>query len=1341
MGNQLAAASSVNVADVSSTLALVAPLGGEHRYYFRSFHCAKLAGAATSTTETLRSRHIFTSTNDGRAKDMSLRHPFQRAGSTDVVVKVFVRTFGDNQQKQLVEFCYEKLLEIDGRMRNTQSAASNSTFMNGDNNTAVGNHHHSPAAPPAPCNVLFYSGMEVHNDRFCMLQRSYVAYSLSERLATRPYWKMGERLFAGYQLLQGLAQLHDKWETVHGDLKTDNVLVDKAGWIYVTDVCPFKPGLLPANNPALFDYYYDTNETRICFLAPEKFLDETVLFNPSNVNANAHTKAMDIFSAACVLAYIFTEEPLFSLSDTLSLRLMQTQEERESSVQKILIERGVPPNVRRMLLDMLCNPPATRPTARQLLEKFTPSVFPSYFGFIYGEILPPLLARPPDLKVQLLHSRLRDIMDEVTQRCDKNEDATSHLAVIQDAKQLSMQLLLPVILNASLHLITDDAFCRLISILQKILPYCSSEVQKDILLPYVLHYLKLECHPVIARIIALRTLSMICHSIPFSASDATIFDDLVLPCIEQLFLKTDTTDVALLAEVADQLPGILLRARAFLEHCQALASANAWQSGFGEQLNSLLDRGWDAFRLLYKHHHTTVAVVTLRRTADVVAFLGEERAQDDLIPFLTTAIASSIDIQRELYPQAIMCHLHLQTPKLKTLRFFVEEGLKQTDVTCLERTIESITVIVEKECFAVWDIMPLVHQALPYIMSSNKWVSSAASRMVEKVACTHRVSDVWMYLECAVRPLLRHPVPLFRMASFPSAVRLELSNNIYVVEQLMRNMNLETRFLGGDAAFYERILRSCTIYDSPYFNSFGIAKRSLQGIVSRATSVDVTFDSSMLKSEVSSTEKAEGTLSDGSRNNKWELFFRPTKRERKRLLLRQKPLRDDGGFNGIPSLFQERQQSVGSLHTTRGGSGGGRRSGNEVAGSPTPSMTQVTWEEKELKPIAAPWFTRTSHLGGIYCSSAAKGGTLVTAGGRGEAILWSLGSEGVDYSHRIQTNASLMSTFLFAGFMREGLSPLLCMGGTDGDFSVFDVACNNIVLRRLLDGSTLTSFCLIGNFTTLVSTALGGVFAIDVRVGKDVWQTKLPPSVGPPSGLLPLFFDTQAYGASVVTLTGGVALFDLRFQLMVQEYSLGKDDGNSHESGRVSWPGTHAMDNPNAILCVSPDTTCTTLDRTDGPGLFLGTQAGTVHWMDLSTGENRVVLEPATIGKPTRALLVQPKHSVVMTAGNDMWIRKWCLTAPNQSKTLVCPPYTSPAYHGTTRGGIAEAQSQNQFVSARPFNSNEPCLTTNGFVCDGAVPRHHEDAILTLCAVSNGNASYLASGSRDGTLTVWLNSE
>ncbi|RNF27514.1 putative protein kinase [Trypanosoma conorhini] len=1320
MGNQLAAATSVNVADVSSLLALVAPLGGEHRYHFRSFHCVKLMGAANGATETLRSRPFFLSAAESRETDATLRRPSQLAGGSDVVLKVFVRTLGDTPQKQLVEFCYDHLLELHERMADARGTA------------AAGG---GGRAPP-PCNVLFYSRMEVHNDRFCMLERSYVAYSLSERLATRPYWNMGERLFAGYQLLQGLVQLHEGWEAVHGDLKTDNVLVDTSGWLYMTDICPFKPGLLPANNPALFDYYYDTNETHVCFLAPEKFLDVTLPFNTSNLNANVHTKAMDIFSAACVLAHIFTEEPLFSLSDTLSLRLLHTQQARGLMVQKLLTERGVPPNVHCMLLEMLCNPPATRPTARQLLEAFTPSVFPSYFDFIYRDILPPLLTRPPDLQVQLLYSRLQDILEEVERHCHSTDAKQCHPTHVKEAKQLSVQLLLPVILNASLHLITDEAFCRLISILQKILPHCSLEVQKDTLLPYVLHYVKMERHPVVARILALRTLSMICHSTPFSASDATIFDDLVLPCVEHL-LKTDTTDVALIVEVADQLPEILLRARNFLEHRQALASANAWQSSFGEQLNALLDRGWDALRSLYKHPHTTIVVVTLRRTVDVVAFLGEERAQDDLIPFLTTAIASAIDVQRELYPQAILCHLYLQAPKLKTLRFFLEEGLKQTDVTCLERTIESLAAIVEKKCLAVWDIMPLVHQALPHIMSSNKWVSIATSRMLEKVARTHRVSDVWMYLECAVGPLLRHPVPLSRISAFPTAVKLEMSNSVPLVEQVMMTTDAEVHFLGGDADSQERVLcRSASHVMPQYGTSFGIARRSLRGLASRVASVDVTFDSSLFKPESSQTERAAGRLRDSCQKPRWELSFLPTWREQKRVLLRQQPQIGDGDSSGLASHASERKHAVGTLHPTRGGV----EQGGE---SSIPAVANVTWNARELKPIAAPFFTQTVHLGGIYCSSATRDGTLVTAGSRGEAVLWSLGSEGMDYSHRMQIGASLTSTFLFTNFLRGGMSPLLCMGGTDGEWRVFDVTCNNIVLQRSLDGSALTSACSLGDFVTLVTGALGGVFAIDSRAGKEVWQTTLPPVVGPPSGASPLFLDSRAYGASVVTLTGGVALFDLRFQMLLQNYRLGNGNGGDrYENDGSSRAKTRLMNNANAILCVAPDTACTfSLANANRPGVFLGTRAGTVHWMDLSSGETRVALQPNTIGEATRALLVQPKHSVVITAGDDMWIRKWCLAAPNRSKTLVCPPCVSPVYAGTIRGGIAEAQAGKHFASVQPAHFNELRSSNHGCLPDGVVPRHHEDAILTLCAVSNGHASYLASGSRDGTLTVWLNAE
>ncbi|KEG11808.1 putative protein kinase [Trypanosoma grayi] len=1328
MGNQLAAATAVNVADVSSLLELVAPLGGEHRNYFRTFHCRK-AVDTVNVGESLRSRSFF-STNESRTKSSSAPQRSQRAGSMDVVVRVFVRTLGNSAQQQLVDFCYDHLLKINARM--TRIVVSPVVETNNSATSATTNNLSASAgAVPPPCNVLFYSSMEVQNDRFCKLERPYIAYSLAERLATRPYWNMGERLFAGYQILQSLVQLHDTWGTVHGDLKIDNVLVDTSGWLYVTDLSPFKPALLPANDPAVFAYYYDTNETRICFLAPEKFVDQSPPFSTSNVNASAHTQAMDIFSAGCVLAHMFTEEPLFSLSHVLVLRSQESQREREAMVDAMLTEHAVPPGMRRLLLDMLCTSPADRPNARQLLERFTPSVFPPYFGFLYRDVLPPLLARPPDLQVQLLWSRLEDILDEAERRCQPADFATSpqQLAACGEAKQLSVLLLLPVIVNTSRHLVTAEAFCRFISILQKVLPYCPVVVQSDTILPYILHYVKMDKHPVVARVLALRTLSMICHSVSFSASEATMFDDLVLPCVEEIVQNADTTDVALLAEVADQLPGLLLLARAFLEHRQALASANAWKFTFGEQLNDLLERGWDALRSLYRHEHTAVVVSALKRTPDVVKFLGDERAQDDLIPFLTTAIASAIDVQRELYPQAIMCHVNLQAPRLKTLRFFVDEGLRHTDVMCLTRTIDSITAVVEKKCLAVWDTMPLVHQALPHIINPNNWVSAATCRLVETAARTHRVSDLWMYLECALRPLLCHQVPLSRLASFPTAVKLELSHHPTATELLTASMHPPgLSLLGGDAGVRDHVQRSSVSGEPQYTVPYSIMKRTLEGLASRAALVDVSYDALMLEPVAPAVDRMGGSSDGHDCSASWQLFFKPTPRECKRLLLRQSRLIAEGDpTDRDVTATSDKCICTDNLYTTERR----HRRGDIRPPSQTPAMTSVLWNEKELKPIAAPWFTQAAHLGGIYCSTAARGGTLVTAGGRGEATLWSLGAEGLDYSHRIQTGASLMSTFLFTNFLRDGLSSLLCMGGTDGEWRVYDVACNTIVGQRAVDGSALTAACSLSDSITLVSSALGGVSAIDHRAGKDMWHATVPPTLGSPSGVSPLFHKSRAYGASVVTLAGCVALFDLRFQMMVQEYHL-------HEGNQQT---VRVTDNPSAILCVSPDLASPSLSFSSQPGLLLGTQAGAVHRLDLSSGESHIALHPATDGQATRALLVQPKHSVVLTAGNDMWIRKWSMAAPAQSRTLACPPYTSPQYVGTTCGSIREVALQNQRMEERPSTGNEPHTLESPSLRSGVVPRHHEDAILTLCSVSNGSETFLASGSRDGTLTVWFNAE
>ncbi|CDS39711.1 phosphoinositide 3 kinase regulatory subunit 4 [Echinococcus multilocularis] len=123
-----------------------------------------------------------------------------------------------------------------------------------------------------PLNIDFVT------DKYAFIVRDFVDHSLTERLCTRPFLTMDEKRWVAFQLLSAISQLHsstnaDSTPRCHGDIKSQNVLLTAWGWLLLADPAPFKSTRLPADNPSEFTYFFDSSRRRVCYLAPERFID------------------------------------------------------------------------------------------------------------------------------------------------------------------------------------------------------------------------------------------------------------------------------------------------------------------------------------------------------------------------------------------------------------------------------------------------------------------------------------------------------------------------------------------------------------------------------------------------------------------------------------------------------------------------------------------------------------------------------------------------------------------------------------------------------------------------------------------------------------------------------------------------------------------------------------------------------------------------------------------------------------------------------------------------------------------------------------------------------------
>ena len=282
------------------------------------------------------------------------------------------------------------------------------------------------------------------------------------------------------------------------------MLVTSWNWLFLSDFASFKPTYLPEDNPADFSYFFDTSRKRTCYLAPERF-------NPDQEEPQLRPE-MDIFSAGCVLAELFTDQPLFHFSNLLSYRSGECDPMIEEKLGKI-----EDPHLRSMIQHMIQRDPGKRFSANEYLSGEKGKSFPGYFyEFLctYMQIFSTEANMMPDQKVLRINDDLNSLMD-------LDESGLSLIVSLVTANCRSLKF--------------TKSKLKALECLGEMSEKSNSETILDRILPFVVHYLA-DPNFARVRIKALQVMTEMClksvKKVPLS--DANVFPDYIFPALQPL---------------------------------------------------------------------------------------------------------------------------------------------------------------------------------------------------------------------------------------------------------------------------------------------------------------------------------------------------------------------------------------------------------------------------------------------------------------------------------------------------------------------------------------------------------------------------------------------------------------------------------------------------------------------------------------------------------------------------------------------------------------------------------------------------------------------------------------
>ncbi|NXO33200.1 PI3R4 kinase, partial [Locustella ochotensis] len=614
------------------------------------------------------------------------------------------------------------------------------------------------------------------SEKAAMLFRQYVRDNLYDRISTRPFLNNIEKRWIAFQILTAVDQAH-KSGVRHGDIKTENIMVTSWNWVLLTDFASFKPTYLPEDNPADFNYFFDTSRRRTCYIAPERFVDGSMfatelenMRDPSTplvdlANSNQRTRgelkrAMDIFSAGCVIAELFTEGvPLFDLSQLLAYRNGLFSPDQ-------VLKKIEDHSIRELVTQMIHREPDKRLAAEDYLKQQRNNAFPE----IFYTFLQPYMAQfaketfvSADERILVIRKDLDNIIHNLCGH-DCTEKAEG------ETKENGLVILVSVITSCLQTLKYCDSKLAALELILHLAPRLSVEILLDRITPYLLHFSNDSVPRVRAE--SVRTLTKVLALVKeVPRNDINIYPEYILPGIAHLAQDEATIvrlayaeNIALLAETA-------LR---FLELVQ-LKNLNMENEPNGEEMDetSHPSDNYDT-ELQALHEMVQQKVVTLLSDPENIVkqtlmengitrlcvFFGRQKANDVLLSHMITFLNDKNDwhLRGAFFDSIVGVAAYVGWQSSSILKPLLQQGLSDAEEFVIYKALNALTCMCQLGLLQKPHIYEFACDIAPFLCHPNLWICYGAVGFITVVAQYLNIADVYCKLMPYLHPFITQPI-------------------------------------------------------------------------------------------------------------------------------------------------------------------------------------------------------------------------------------------------------------------------------------------------------------------------------------------------------------------------------------------------------------------------------------------------------------------------------------------------------------------------------------------------------------------------------------------------------